>query len=129
MRALQVAVVTAFINDEDCRSAQDSCLQICNTCREVVPAPCIRVGPEAPPTLVAMLFPDASAFVAPGTESPSRVEFHRRVRKVELTFPENPSPLGTGSGADDEEETMRRRLRRMGRLTRTLTLKLLRPAS
>lgn len=105
MRALQVAVVAAFIDDEDCRSAQASCLQICNTCREVVPAPCIRVGPEAPLTLLAMLFPDASAFVAPSTSSPSRVEVHRRVRKVELTFPDNPSPLRTRSGAGEEEET------------------------
>ncbi|CAM9702687.1 unnamed protein product [Pylaiella littoralis] len=81
-RALRVAVVAGFMRNSN--DVQESCLGLCNACRESVPLEC-RISEGAPPTLLAMILPHASQ--AQQIESPpTRVLQPHRVRKVESTL-------------------------------------------
>ncbi|CAN0375490.1 unnamed protein product [Pylaiella littoralis] len=80
-RALRVAVVAGFIGNS--QRVQESCLVLCNACREGVPLEC-RLGKGVPATLLAMFLPHASQAQLPEAP-PTRVLQPRRVRKVEFT--------------------------------------------
>lgn len=82
-RALQVAVVAGFMGNS--QRVQETCLGLCNACREGVPLGCLRIVEDVPPTVLAMVLPDARQ--APQADTPlTRVLQHRRVLKVKWIF-------------------------------------------
>lgn len=92
-RALRVAVVAGFMGDS--RSAQESCLGLCNACREGIPLKSLLIGENVPPTLLAMVLPNDSR--AQQTEAPpTRVLQHRRVLQVEWNYTDVQDVAGVG---------------------------------
>ncbi|CAM9539760.1 unnamed protein product, partial [Ectocarpus sp. 12 AP-2014] len=84
LRGLQVAVVSGFV--KDCRAAQESCLGLCNACREGVPVERMLVREWVPQILLAMVLPNAAKARQEGGIPPTRVLHPRRVLRLEWTF-------------------------------------------
>ncbi|CAN0554497.1 unnamed protein product, partial [Ectocarpus sp. 8 AP-2014] len=57
-RGLQVAVVSGFV--KDCRGVHQSCLALCNACREGVPVELMRVSELVPQTRLTMFLPQGA---------------------------------------------------------------------
>lgn len=92
-RALRVAVVAGFMGDS--RGVEESCLGLCNACREGIPLKSLLIGEDVPPTLLAMVLPNDSR--AQQTEAPpTRVLQHRRVLQVEWNFTDVEDVSGVG---------------------------------
>lgn len=85
-RALQVAVVSGFV--EDSRPVQESCLGLCNACRDGVPVECVRIGQEVPLSLMCVVGRICPCSLA--ELPPTRVLRPRRVVKVRWTWDERP---------------------------------------
>ena len=96
LRAIQVFVVSGFL--EDNRRLMESCLVICNSCRECVPLQYLRVDGQAPPTLLAMFRPELLCTEAEGA---SRVLAPRRVLEVRWTFQD---PAREEEEAEEKED-------------------------
>lgn len=96
-RALQVAVVSGFI--KVCKSVQESCLGLCNACRDGVPVGSLRVAQGLPPTLSAMVAPDTSSSAEENTTA-TRVLQPRRVLRMEWDFSKEGWVSGDGLGVE-----------------------------
>lgn len=83
-RALQVAVVSGFLKDS--RSVQESCLGLCNACRDGVPLECILIQEEMPLSLLSVVLPNGSS--AADDHGATRVLLPRRVLKVRCEWHE-----------------------------------------
>ncbi|CAM9209702.1 unnamed protein product, partial [Ectocarpus sp. 12 AP-2014] len=84
LRGLQVTVVSGFI--KDCRAVQESCLGLCNACREGVPVERMLVREWVPQILLAMVLPNAVKAQQEAEIPPTRVLHPRRVLRLEWTF-------------------------------------------
>ncbi|CAM9412402.1 unnamed protein product [Ectocarpus fasciculatus] len=84
LRALQFAVVSGFVKDY--RATQESCLGLCNACREGVPVERMLVGEGVPQTRLAMVLPNAVQAQQEAEIPPSRVLQPRRVLRLKWTF-------------------------------------------
>lgn len=82
--ALQVAVVSGFV--EDSRAVQESCLGLCNACRDGVPVECILIQEEVPLSLLSVVVPSGSR--ALDGLRVTRVLQPRRVLKVRFEWHE-----------------------------------------
>ncbi|CAN0170591.1 unnamed protein product [Scytosiphon promiscuus] len=82
LRALQVVAVSGLYSGS---ALAESCLTLCNVCREGLPWECIRVEQDMEPSLWPVFLPNAMAGWQTELE-PTRVLPPRRVRKVLWTF-------------------------------------------
>lgn len=100
-RALQVAIVSGFL--EDSRSMQESCLDLCNACRDGVPAKCIVIQDGAPLSLRSVFLPNDSS--AGDDRAATRVLQPRRVIKARMMWedhlPEDTDYAMHASGLSD----------------------------
>lgn len=78
IRGLQVAVVSGFV--EDCRGVQESCLALCNACREGMPVEHTRVSEVVPQTRLTMFL------LQRAQTPPTRVLQPRGVLRLEWSF-------------------------------------------
>ncbi|CAM9658503.1 unnamed protein product [Ectocarpus sp. 12 AP-2014] len=84
LRGLQLAVVSGFV--KDCRGVQETCLALCNACREGVPLERMYVCEAVPQTLLAMIVPHAVEAQQEAELPPTRVLQPRRVLRLECSF-------------------------------------------
>ncbi|CAM9276081.1 unnamed protein product [Ectocarpus sp. 4 AP-2014] len=87
LRALQFAVVSGFV--KDCRATQESCLGLCNACREGIPVERMLIGEGVPQTRLAMVLPNAVRAQQEADIPPIRVLQPRRVLRLQWTFRTN----------------------------------------
>ncbi|CAN0464236.1 unnamed protein product [Ectocarpus sp. 12 AP-2014] len=87
LRALHFAVVSGFVKDY--RATQESCLGLCNACREGVPVERMLIGEGVPQTRVAMVFPSVVQAQREAEIPPTRVLQPRRVLRLKWTFRTN----------------------------------------
>lgn len=100
LRAIQVATVSGFLKDN--LRLKESCLIMCNSCRECVPLRFLRVDRDVPSTLLAMFWPDVICTTAEGD---SRVLPPRRVLEVRWMFDDPVGrPFLVGEAFEEEEE-------------------------
>lgn len=83
-RALHVAVVSGFL--QDIRPVQESCLGLCNACRDGVPVGCIVIEDKVPLRLLSVMLPSGSSALD-GLKA-TRVLRPRRVLKVRWQWQE-----------------------------------------
>ena len=99
LRAIQVSAVSGFL--EDNRKLMESCLAICNWCRESVPLKYLTVDRQVPSTLLAVLCPDV---VSAEAECSSRVVQPRRVLDVRLMFDDSVATRFVEAEEEEKEE-------------------------
>lgn len=81
LRAIQVAATSGFV--EHNLRLQESCLALCNWCREYVPLQFMRICSEGPSKFLAVFGADLLCLEA---DDHSRVMLPKRVLKVDWTF-------------------------------------------
>ncbi|CAM9764052.1 unnamed protein product [Ectocarpus fasciculatus] len=84
LRGLQVAVVSGFV--KDCRAVQESCLGLCNACRDGVPVERMLIREWVPQIFLAVVLPSAVQAQQETEIPPTRVLQPRKVLRLEWTF-------------------------------------------
>lgn len=82
VRAIQLVAMSGFVKDN--MRLQESCLALCNSCREYIPLEFfLRICLEGPSTLLAAVWPEHLCVEA---DASSKILPPKRVRKVYWTF-------------------------------------------
>lgn len=102
LRAIQVCAVSGFLADN--RGLTESCLVLCNLCRECVPVRDLRIDRHAPSTLTAVFRPSLASAKAEGD---SRVLMPRRVLEIRWMFYDPVATHFWEDGEEDEEEEVK----------------------
>lgn len=97
LRAITLVAMAGFVVNN--RSLKESCLAICNSCRESLQQPCLKLDINAPRSLLAVFSPDV---LGANAEVASRVLLPKRVLKVKWRF-HDPTSTDLVEGVEQEE--------------------------
>ena len=95
LRAIEMVATSGFLRDK--RGLKQSCLGVCNLCREGLTLRCLKLPSKAPRTLLAVVWPDPLGTKGEGA---SRVLLPKKVLKVKWHF-DDPATM---KGEEEEEE-------------------------